>query len=121
MTVRIFGFRFFLVRKSYVGVYVLWGAQGDNGQSRRVAMGLLMATEAGSVWSGMVWSCPVRSGCWGGRRGVVGGRGRSFWLEYGPVWDALGWCLLPMKMGGRALPATLLVSGGHRGSSRGHS
>jgi len=63
-------------------------------------MGLLMATEAGPVWSGQVLSCPVCSGRWGGRRGLVDGRGRSAWAEHGPVRDESGRCLLPVGWSG---------------------
>ena len=64
-----------------------FGAQGDNGQSCCVAMGLLMAAEAGPVWSDPVWTWPVHSGRWGGCRGVVGGRRRSIWADHDHVWD----------------------------------
>ena len=50
-------------------------------------MGLLMVAGFGPVWSDPVWTWPVRSGQWGGRRGVVGGRRRSIWAEHGPVRD----------------------------------
>ncbi len=87
---RVFGYRIFLIRSSVVGFYVLWLARGEDGQSRRVAMGSLMATEACLVWSGPVWSCLVCSGRWGGLHDVVGVCGRFFWLEHGPVQDGDG-------------------------------
>ena len=33
--VRVFGYRMYFVRSSYVGFYVLWSAQGDDGDDGR--------------------------------------------------------------------------------------
>ena len=81
-------------------------------------MGLLRVTGFSPVWSDPVWSWPVCSGRWGGRQAVVSGCGRSVWVDQGRDWDK--WAgLLPVKMGGRVRPAGCLMSGGHRGLSRG--
>ena len=56
---RVFGYDMFLVRSSYVGFYLFWLVRGDDGQSRRVAMGLLIAVEAGPVW--LIRSVPGHS------------------------------------------------------------
>ena len=95
------------------------GAQGDNGQSCCVAMGLLMAAEAGPVWSDPVWTWPFCSGRWGGHCGVVGSRGCSACAEHGPVWDKSGQCLLPVTKGGWVCPDSSLMSVGHQGLLRG--
>ena len=52
-------------------------------------MGRLMLTGFGPVWSDLVWTWPVRSEHFGGRCGVVGGRGRSAWAEHDPFQEAL--------------------------------
>ena len=107
-----FGYRIFLVWSSYVDFYVLW-SRGDDGQSCCVTMGRLMSTGFGPVWSDPVWTWPVCSGRCGGRRGVVGGRGRSAWAEHGPVRDDSSRCLLPMIEDGgdwQHARATVLVS-----------
>ena len=108
---RVFGYRIFLVRSSYVGFYVLWLARGDDGQSHdnvQYLRGLFRVSGSGDVDGRGLGRC-------GGRQGVVGGRGRSTWAGHGPVQDESGWCSLPMKMGGRVLPASRLMSRGHRG------
>ena len=58
---RVFGYHIFLVWNSYIGLYVLWLARGDDGRSCHAAMGSLRATEADPVWSGLVRSGPVQS------------------------------------------------------------
>ena len=90
----VFGYCIVLAWSSYVDFYVLWSSRGDDGQSRRVAMGLLMATEAGDVDGLGRGRCDGRRGVVGGRGRSVGGRGRSVsgrgrsvWVEHGPVQD----------------------------------
>jgi len=85
-----FGYHIVLVQSSYVDFYVLWSSQSDGGQSRCVAMGLLMSTGFGPVLSDPVWTWPVRSGQCVGRRGMVGSLWGSACAEHGPVWDKSG-------------------------------
>jgi len=79
----IFRYHIVFVPGIYEGFYVLWSergflwsVRGDDGR-QHVAMGWLMSTGFGQFWSDLVETWPVRSGGCGGRRGVVGGCGRS--------------------------------------------
>ena len=122
---RVFGYRIVFVPGSYVGFYVwwsargvLWSTQGDDGR-QHVAMVPVMVTGFGQFLSDLVETWPVRGGCCGGCRGVVGDRGRSLWAEHCPFLGQVRSMLLPVELGGWIRPVRSLMSVGPQGLSSG--